>query len=299
MHVNIPSRLDEWTIAHVEALVSNVRSEDQDFDFKGAAILTEVSGIAALSKAAAAFANGRGGSIIIGVRDSEPRRIEGVKVDAELAKRVHDRIKVYPPITYPAPRAIPWKDGLSVIVVDIPASTEGPHASVADKLAAFYVRTHAGAEPMSWPAIRDAMVRADDRQRYVEILLGELQQHNLTARAHRIANMTQGPDFPETQTFELDLTKTALAALYPWIAKDPHLGPEMSRLLARMSYINGQVQAMIIDTALRPDHLHQWRGRMSVVCLGFRDRAVQVDAGLRLVFGMPAVDDYKRILPEY
>jgi predicted HTH transcriptional regulator len=292
-----PSRLEEWSLEVIKSLVKLGTSEHRDFEFKSGRVLRDGEGIGALSKQVSAFANSRGGFIVIGVSEGSPRTIEGVEVDGELAKRINDRIKVYPMPSYPAPLVIPFKKGLSIVVVEVPASQEGPYASIADKIPQFYVRTHSGAEPMNWVAIRDGMIRADERRRQVEVLLGEFEQHFMTYRAHMIAAREQ-IDFPDTHTFELTLTRQALAAVYPWLSKDPHAGPEVARLMSRMNFINGHVQAMIADVAARPQRLKDWRGRMVVVLVGFRDHLAQADAGIRRVFGLP-VADYRKLYPEY
>ncbi|HJQ93411.1 MAG TPA: ATP-binding protein [Candidatus Thermoplasmatota archaeon] len=286
-----------WTIERIEDLLVRGVSENEEFDFKGAKVLSDAEGVSSLSKAVTAFANARGGTIIIGVRDGTERAIEGLKVDTELAKRIHDRIKVYPLPQYPPPVALPWKGGLSVVVLDIPASDQGPHASIADKMPKFYQRTPSGAEPMTWIGIRDGMIRAEDRQRNAEILLGELQQHYLTARSHRDSSYYGNDGFPNTSTFELTLTRNAFASVYPWIARDPHLGPDFARLLSRLNYLNGQVQAMVNEVATHSTRLKPWQSRMSSHMNGLRDQLVGVDAGIRRVFGMPE-RDYRNYLPE-
>lgn len=295
--MRIPTTLEEWSLSTITSLINLKTSEDQDFEFKSALVLRDNEGIEALSKQASAFANSRGGFIVLGVSEGNPRTLEGVRVDGELAKRVNDRIKVYPPLSYAAPKVILYKDDLAVVVVHIPASQEGPYASLAKGVAQFYVRTHSGAEPMNWVQIRDGMIRADERRRQVDVLLGEFEQHFLTYRAHKLAPMEQ-IEFPETHTFELTLTRQALAAIHPWLSKDAQTMNEMSRLMSRMNFINGQVQAMITDIAVRPQRLKDWRGRMSVIVGGFRDQLAQADAGVRRVLGLPAAD-YRTLYPEH
>lgn len=287
----------DWTPSRLETLIAEGANETEDLEFKSAAVLRAPNGASSLSKAVTAFANGRGGTIVIGVADGPPRVIEGFAASAETVKHINDRIKVYPRPALPAPTVIAWRDGLSVAVVHVPASTVGPHASVADGKSEFFVRTHSGSEPMGWAAIRDSMVKADERRRQGELLLAQFEQHFMTAR-NLLHGTREQHDFPITDTFDMTLTHLALAAVHPWLARDNHAPNDVGRLLGRMNHINGQVQAMIADVAANPKRLQPWRGRLGAVMGGFRDQLVQAEAGVRRVLDFPQ-PDYRNKYPEW
>jgi len=64
---------------------------------------------------------------------------------------------------------------------------------------------------------------------------------------------------------------------------DPHAWPDVSRLIARMDHINGQVQAMVASIAVHPQRIAEWRGAIAVTLGGFRDQLPNTDAGVRRV----------------
>jgi hypothetical protein len=295
--MQVPSKLEDWSLEVVQDLIKNGVSENQDFDFKSARVLLPGEGVATLSKATCAFANGRGGFIVIGVTDGPKRSIEGVVVDTELAKRFNDKIKVYPRPNFPAPLVIPAKDGKAVVVVHVPSSSDGPHASMVDGRPEFFVRTHSGAEPMNWVGIRDAMVRADERRRQADILLNQFRQHYLTAYHHRHGYLEKD-DFPHAETFDLTLTHLAIADLHPWLAKDTHAMQSVSDLVSRMNAMNGMISAMIADVAVRPTRLPAWRSKLSASMLTVRDQLIHAEIGVRRAMGMPEAN-HQQVYPQF
>ena len=272
-------------------------AEDQDLEFKAGALFLGTKAASHLSKAVSAFANGRGGVILLGVTDRPPRDLDGVVVDSETVKQVNDKIKLYPRLEYPTPQVVHTGEGRGVVIVQIPRGTDGPYASMANGMPEFYVRTHSGSEPMPWPAIRDGMVRADERRRQGELLLNQFEQHYMTAKNLREGAREQH-DFPITDSFDLTLTHMAVAAIHPWLSKDIHAANDVARLVGRMNHINGQVQAMIASVAVDPRRLPAWRGRMGNVLGSFRDQLVQAEAGLRRVLQQPDAD-YRQKYPEW
>lgn len=295
--MQVPVKLEDWSLEVVRDLIKNGVSENQDFDFKSARVLLPGEGIATLSKATCAFANGRGGFIVIGVTDGPKRTIEPADVDTELAKRFNDKIKVYPRPNFPAPLVIPAKNSKAVVVVHIPASTDGPHASMVDGRPEFFVRTHSGAEPMNWVNIRDAMVRADERRRQADILLNQFHQHYQTAYHHRYSYLEKD-DFPHAETFDLTLTHLAVADLHPWLSKDVQAMRAVSDLISRMNALNGMIQAMIADVTARPTRLVAWRSKLSGSMLTVRDQLIHADVGIRRAMGMAEMS-HQQLYPQF
>jgi hypothetical protein len=166
--------------------------------------------------------------------------------------------------------------------------------AIAETIPQFFVRTHSGAQWIALPFVAERFEPTNTDARWM--YYSELEQHYMAWRS-LLQGTRERHDFPETQSFELLMTRLALTAVHPWLSKDPHAWPDMTQLVASMNYVNGQVQAMIAAMAVRPDRSCEWRARLVVVLGGFHNQLAQADAGVRRVFGLPAVD-YRRLYPE-
>lgn len=283
--VHVPQRLEDWTLDDVKRLAADASSENRDFEFKSAAVLKDPGGAGTISKQVSAFANARGGFLILGVTDRPPRRLEGVEVSSELAKHLNDRIQVEPHVEYPTPRLLEAENGRHIIVLHIPEGREGPYASIVDGIPRFYVRTHSGAEPMNWVQIRDAMVRADERRQHGDMLLVQLRHYYKIA--YRLGGLARRrPAYPEPAWFDLTLTHTSLAALTPFL--DEQAMESFAELLEKLQFINGQLDVMVAAVAGRDQQLVKWHQRLEGEARHVIEPLKHADAALRRVLGLSA-----------
>lgn len=241
--MKIPQSLDEWTHAAIMELATNKASEPAAFEFKGAAILGDPNGIKSMSKAVAAFANTGGGFIIIGVgEDGNDWAPTGVVRDKEINKKVNDRIKVHPPLSYAAPVDVrfPKDPARSFYVLEIPDTDDGPYASVAERTPLFYERTHSGSEPMTWNVIRDRMVRVEERRSRSRLLLHELDQQLGVARLHILISAKETE--PNFGMFETAAIQRMLDDLHALIADNAHLVEAASAAVSLMREFNVELE---------------------------------------------------------
>jgi predicted HTH transcriptional regulator len=85
----IPENLDEWNYELIEDLLSKNYYEGDRHDFKG-----NIPPSDRLSKTCCAFANSRGGFIVLGIAQKRGTfQIEGLDNDTEFSKKFGDKLK--------------------------------------------------------------------------------------------------------------------------------------------------------------------------------------------------------------
>jgi len=260
--MRIPSRLEEWTHATLQEMVESRVAENSRIEFKSGRVLFEPAGKETLAKAACALANAAGGFIVLGIDEAKGGwELAGLEPDREIAKRVNDRLKVFPSISYPPPHPVVVSEGRVCYVVEIPASPEGPHASIASGVPIFYERSPSGSVPMQWSGIRDRMMRFEERRTRVNLLIHELNQHLLVARDHRL-NAASGQEI-SLEGFELSTARQLVQELFPLIAENIQLAQAISDALRAMQRVNSYMPLIAADLAGgRPGpsrELNRWR----------------------------------------
>jgi predicted HTH transcriptional regulator len=150
----ISERIEDWTYEKIKELVTNDINESEKHDSK--------SGLPPpieLTKDCCAFANSKGGFIILGITESGRKfRIEGINRDKDLANDFGHKLKALP--TNPrfdlAP-FIPIPDSNKVLaVIEIPKSSHGPFIPADKDQRIFWKRTNTGNEQMSYDEIKEA-----------------------------------------------------------------------------------------------------------------------------------------------
>jgi predicted HTH transcriptional regulator len=88
----IPERLEDWTYGKIEDLINNNVNESEIHDFK-----SNIPDSIELTKDCCAFANTKGGFIILGVKEASQRfRIAGIDNDKDLANKFGKKINALP-----------------------------------------------------------------------------------------------------------------------------------------------------------------------------------------------------------
>jgi predicted HTH transcriptional regulator len=83
MSIEIPQTLEQWTYSRIEDLVNNNVNESETHDFK-----SDVPDSIELTKDCCAFANTKGGFIILGIKEARQRFvIAGIDNDNDLANK--------------------------------------------------------------------------------------------------------------------------------------------------------------------------------------------------------------------
>lgn len=172
----IPKPLNEIEWSDIEALRDSGREEDDTIEFKasftGGSDYLEFNdakrakAIEGIAREAVAFLNGRGGDIVIGVRESanEHPKIEEITSVQNIDQTV-DRLAqsltalIEPAQTVLALRAIRFAEGASegVIIVRCPLSLRAPHRFTPTKNC--YVRRGRSSVPMPMDEIQDMSIR--------------------------------------------------------------------------------------------------------------------------------------------
>jgi hypothetical protein len=184
----IPKPLNEIEWSDIEALRDSGREEDDTIEYKasfsgGSDFLAftdsqRVKAVEGVVREALAFLNGRGGDIVIGVREAknDHPRIEEITPVANIVATV-DRLAqslaavIEPTQSILGVRAIlkPDSDTDGVIVVRAPSSLRAPHRYTGNKEC--YIRRGRESVPMPMDEVQDVTIRrADLRRERLQVL---------------------------------------------------------------------------------------------------------------------------------
>ena len=169
--MEIPERLDGWTVEVIERLAAEGRSETDLFDFKAG-----LQPPTQQTKTCCAFANGRGGFLVYGVSEHGGKwEVEGLEPDREFTAKFGARIRADPSIQYPPPRTIPIPGTQRVLhVVQIPRSPARPHLPTVKDERVFWKRTNVGCEQMTIEEVRAEFMQYEERRERLKLLVVEL-----------------------------------------------------------------------------------------------------------------------------
>lgn len=159
----VPDTLESWTLGALERLVAAGVFESRVFDLKEMLPTSaDEAGKTRLRKTIAAFANGQGGFLIIGVADSKTlaagERIVGVPPDLDVPVLFGAQASRCTPAVSWEPRNPPIQltNGRLIHVVEIREAKTKPHGLFDGERWIFPKRTEGGNEAMSYEEIRSA-----------------------------------------------------------------------------------------------------------------------------------------------
>jgi Putative DNA-binding domain len=178
----IPKLLNEIEWSDIEALRDSGREEDDTIEYKssfsgGSDFLAftdsqRVKAVEGVVREALAFLNGRGGDVVIGVREAknDHPKIEEITPVANVVATV-DRLAqslaavIEPTQSILGVKAIPRPDGNGdgVIVVRSPSSLRAPHRYMGNKEC--YIRRGRESVPMPMDEVQDVTIRRTDLRR--------------------------------------------------------------------------------------------------------------------------------------
>jgi len=166
----IPEKLDDWTYGIIAELVQKKSNESDRHDFKSG-----IPNADTLTRICCAFANTKGGFIILGVKEvGSSFLIEGIDNDKELAHKFGQKISRHacPTIDFDLPKIIQIPNSGKVLAIfHVPLSPERPHMS-SDQC--FWKRTNKGNDPMTYEEIRMAFHNYEERVEKLKLLYIEL-----------------------------------------------------------------------------------------------------------------------------
>lgn len=170
--IDLPTDLTRWD----EDLVAQLASRDGEpeaYDFKGAELFhAKAPEAGGLSELVCAYANTRGGFIIIGVSDKIPRQVTGIEPTGDVHQWFSRRLNVEPSPEYEGPHEIPLRSGRLLLVVYVPPSRSGPHWTPRD--ASPFKKRLAGANGrMTWSEVRDGFLHGQGLADKVQLLSNE------------------------------------------------------------------------------------------------------------------------------
>lgn len=172
----IPTKLEDWTLEALTALVETGAAESDTHDYKTTFTKGEGKDPAKnLSKLCCAFANTRGGFVVMGVSQKGGKfYVEGIEPSSEVYGNFLKRVKVEPDIQIDQPRRLDLADGKAVYVFHIPNSARKPHVQIKEDDHAFWKRVGSHCKQMSLSEVRSQMRDFEYQRQRLTLLLMDI-----------------------------------------------------------------------------------------------------------------------------
>ena len=243
----IPNVLSDWTFEIIDELVKKKANESDRHDFKRAIPDTDT-----LTKICCAFANTKGGFVIVGVKEAGSSfEIEGVNNDKELAKHFGEKIKANPTIEFSLPKIIQIPQSEKALVVfEIPLSPERPHVpDISPEKRNFLKRTNKGNDSMTYEEIKFSFQGYQERREKLKLLYIELLSNAEQLRSMKVEDSAKENDH-SLVTLDNAILNTLLAELYSSISKDSELVRILFTIRERTKIINNKIKIFFSQVIL-------------------------------------------------
>jgi hypothetical protein len=233
----IPVKLEDWTYEKVNDLVQKNINESDRHDFKHS--LPDN-----LMKICCAFANTKGGFIILGVEQFQSKWvITGIDEDIELAHRFGQKVvNINPSIDFDLPKILKIPKSKKVIaIIHIPLSDERPHIPSVQEKRRFWKRTNKGNSEMSYEEIRLSFQRYEERREKIKLLYTELLMNLINLkRIKKFHNEKGTENLYLIYVLDSQIIMSLLTDLFSIIGKD-------SDLIFNLMNIRHIIQEMTIE----------------------------------------------------
>ena len=245
----VPDRLTDWTYEAIEALCSVGRPEGDRHDFK-----FNIAELHDATKICCAFANTRGGYVVVGVKEPEEGQVNfqilGLDPDTEISTKLNDKIKATPAIYISAPHIIHVPGGTSKLlyVFEVPESRFKPHLPTEMGKRFFYKRQGAACVQMSLEEIRSQMLSYEEKLEKLSLLLLELN--------HICRTLEQQVNWKEGSTgdmFTFGIIDRVVVEAYAFLKQDPNTIGALDMVKRFLTQLNVSQQKMLNTFASTTD----------------------------------------------
>lgn len=243
----IPNSLNEWTFETVKELVDKKINESDRHDFK-----KDIPDSETLTKICCAFANTKGGFIILGVKENNGSfEISGIANDIEFAHKFGQKIKANPTIEFSLPKIINIPDSPNVLAVfEIPFSPERPHVpDHAPDKRLFQKRTNKGNDYMTYEEIKLSFQNYQERREKLKLLYIELLSNIEQLNSMKIDDASK-ENVHSLVNLDSTILNGLLSELYTSISKDNELVRILFTVRERTKIINNKIKIFFSQVAL-------------------------------------------------
>ena len=249
----IPEKLEDWTYEIIAELVKKNVCESDRHEFK-----SNIPDSDTLSRVCCAFANTKGGFIILGVKQTGSGfTIEGIDNDSELAHKFGQKINVTPMPDFDLPVIIATpKSGKVIAVFHIPLSPQRPLMTLPKDKGFFWKRTNKGNDQMTFEEISMSFQNYEQRREKLRLLYVELL-FNLEQLKKMIITEADSSDVYSVVTLDSTTINSLLSDLFTIIGKNVRLIQILFTFRAQTRIINNKIQLFYASIALPQTNIKQ------------------------------------------
>jgi hypothetical protein len=233
----VPEVLSGWTLDVVRELSIAGRTESETHDFKHS--LPERDRLTTLC---CAFANTRGGFIILGVEEGHPWKVVGVEPNKEIYSDFMDRVHAEPQIDVSMPIMLPLPGTPRVLYLfHVPRGRRRPHTPTEKDKRAFWKRVGTSCERMTRDEVRALMVDEEELRQKLGLLLLELGNIAWSLES------SKDPNDGTLYTFEI-IDRVTVEA-YSVLREDPQTIKVLATAKRSLMRVNAATQRFLLESA--------------------------------------------------
>ena len=212
-----------------------------------------------LSKICSAFANTRGGFVILGVsQKSGSFLLDGVEPNPEAYGDFYKKLRVEPDIRVEMPLLINLENGKVIYVFEIPNSLAKPHLPTREEERIFWKRVGSDCKQMSLQEVRSLMNNYQAMREQLTLIVMDLQTKISDVQAYRTDYMMKTTEFDAYDFKQID---HSLAAAFPLVQNERELIENLWQIRTQFQIINKRRSFMrhictIIDLPNAGKHQH-------------------------------------------